>query len=546
MKPTPSDILYISNDDAWIDVARDYFENSVTVNRGDRLQEVIEENRSFDLILIDSELEEFHKDGSETLRTIQDLLQEKWEAVCIGLIGDVEGFYAGDSKKADFFISKSNFSDYHDAFEETHRLWNTFMSDLCRPNIRNEWGKLNCVLVHTPGSEVEFAYPNSDFWNYLFDEQMDPDFARRQHQRFIEFLSRRANVLEMRDLLQTVFERADEETRERYLMDVFFSHWREKKFYRLFQDHNSRYESVKTSIIEELCSASASEIVQYIFQGVNNKNLQDFRELPVDYHLPVINEINNALFTRDPSFSINGGFIVNHMAQEVRLRESRVMQLIFSEHPWFNDYPVESMKDDIADRGQTFEGGDVLAVEENKLAIGWSERTNYRTIGSVANVFLNQYDYHQIYLVPIPQKRAYMHLDTVFTRIGENTAVIHPRALDISGQVQIFESEDGQNQGVVRNKKDFESFDAFLSEEFGVNNIIQTAGGDPAAAKKEQWDDASNCVAIAEDEIVTYQRNSRTNEELKKKGVEVHSFVGNELVRGRGGPRCMTMPINRS
>ncbi|MBR5315247.1 MAG: arginine deiminase, partial [Firmicutes bacterium] len=191
----------------------------------------------------------------------------------------------------------------------------------------------------------------------------------------------------------------------------------------------------------------------------------------------------------------------------------------------------------------SIEGGDVLVLDRETLAIGLSQRTTALGIECFAEKILHQSAFKRVLIFDIPKSRAFMHLDTVFTMVDYDKFTIHP---EIEGPLQLFEvTLDRQGKAHFCTVTD--SLDHILSQYLKIPavQLIRCGGNDLMAAQREQWNDGSNTLCIAPGKVVTYERNYVTNDLLDKKGIEVLSIPSSELSRGRGGPRCMSCPVNR-
>ena len=190
------------------------------------------------------------------------------------------------------------------------------------------------------------------------------------------------------------------------------------------------------------------------------------------------------------------------------------------------------------------EGGDVLVLSDEIVAIGLSQRTTVAGIERFArNVLSEESGYKKILVFDIPKSRAFMHLDTVFTMVDFDKFTIHP---EIEGPLQLFEITLDKN-GEAHFASMTDSLENILKAELGLPavDLIRCGGNDLQAAQREQWNDGSNTLCIAPGKVITYERNYVTNDLLDKNGIEVLTMPSSELSRGRGGPRCMSCPVNR-
>ena len=254
----------------------------------------------------------------------------------------------------------------------------------------------------------------------------------------------------------------------------------------------------------------------------------------------IVAPMPNLYFTRDPFASVGDGVTLNKMYSVTRNRETIYSEYIFNYHP---DYKNQVEK--WYDRYEEFhiEGGDVLNLSETTLAVGISQRTCPEAIDALAqNIFNNPKNkIKRIVAVNIPNNRAMMHLDTVFTQIDFDKFTVHP---GIFCELQVFEVTPKDGEIIV--KEIHGKLDEILEKYLGHPvKLIPCAGGDRIASEREQWNDGSNTLAIKPGVIVVYNRNNVTNEILRKEGLTVIEMPSAELSRGRGGPRCMSMPLVR-
>ena len=253
----------------------------------------------------------------------------------------------------------------------------------------------------------------------------------------------------------------------------------------------------------------------------------------------VVAPMPNLYFTRDPFAMIGNGVSINRMYSETRNRETIYGEYIFTHHPLLKGTP------EYYSRYNTFhiEGGDILNINDKVLAIGISQRTEPDAIDAIAKNIFNDptSPIETILAFNIPNSRAFMHLDTVFTQIDTDKFTIHP---GIMGPLTVFEIT-AAGEG-IKVKEVNGTLESILETYVGHPvELIPCGGGDRIAAEREQWNDGSNTLCIAPGKIVVYERNDVTNKVLRDKGLDLIIVPSAELSRGRGGPRCMSMPIER-
>ena len=230
------------------------------------------------------------------------------------------------------------------------------------------------------------------------------------------------------------------------------------------------------------------------------------------------------------------------MYAETRNRETIFAQYIFDYHPRFAGKNVPR----VYNRTETtrIEGGDELVLSKDVLAIGISQRTDAASIQKMAkNIFDENIGFKHILAFNIGEYRKFMHLDTVFTMVDYDKFSIHP---EIEGELTVYSISQDDN-GEMQIVKEEDTLENILCKYLGLGKVhlIRCGGGNLTAAAREQWNDGSNTLAIAPGEVVVYDRNLITNKLLEEAGVKLNYVPGSELVRGRGGPRCMSMPLER-
>lgn len=402
-------------------------------------------------------------------------------------------------------------------------------------HVTSEIGKLKTVLLHRPGKEVENLTPEY-LSRLLFDDIPFLPSIQKEHDYFATALQN--NGVEVLYLDKLVAEAIHApEVREQFVEKMLIE---------------SKVPSSETHDVlkEYLLSFKNGELVKKIMSGVLKEEIDTTKkvhlyELMSDHYPFYLDPMPNLYFTRDPAAIIGNGISINKMREVARQRESIFMEFIMKHHPRFasHDIPVW------IDRNSNFpiEGGDELVISKDTVAIGVSARTSARAIERLAlNLFEKQTDIKRVLAVEIPKCRAFMHLDTVFTMVDHDKFTIHPEIQGPNGDMNIYILEKGSEPDRVKITHRTNLLET-LKEVLGLKEIalIPCGGGDPIAAAREQWNDGSNTLAIAPGVVVTYDRNYVSNELLRQNGVQVIEVLSSELSRGRGGPRCMSMPIIR-
>ena len=253
----------------------------------------------------------------------------------------------------------------------------------------------------------------------------------------------------------------------------------------------------------------------------------------------------NLYFTRDPFASIGSGISLNKMYSVTRNRETIYAEYIFNYHPEYKEQVTKYY-----DRYNPYhiEGGDILNINNHVLAVGISQRTEPEAIDELAkNLFKNpECEIDTVLAFNIPNSRAFMHLDTVFTQIDYDKFTYHPGIMDTLQVFEITEGDDPDSFEDLTVTEINDSLENILRKYVGRDiTLIPCAGGDKVAAEREQWNDGSNTLCIAPGVVIVYDRNDITNATLRSHGLKVLEMHGAELSRGRGGPRCMSMPLVR-
>ncbi len=403
-------------------------------------------------------------------------------------------------------------------------------------HVTSEIGKLDVVMLKRPGAEVENFTPEM-MPRLLFDDIPYLPIAQKEHDNFADTL--RDNGVEVLYLEKLVVEALDAGGAE--LKIHFLDKMLTESGYAAGMIHHA--------LEEYLLSMTTTEMVVKIMAGVRKNELdfvpQDLVSAAEEQDYPFfLDPMPNLYFTRDPAASIGDGLSINHMTFPARQRESLFMETIIDHHPRFADQGLHVWRD--RDQPGRIEGGDELVLSDTVIAIGVSERTSAGAIEDIARrLFEKKSGFEKVLAIRIPHNHAMMHLDTVFTMINHDQFTVHPGILGEGGQIDswiVTEDRDGELH--VDHHLDLKQV---LKDVLGLDDIdlIPTGGGDPLIADREQWNDGSNTLAIAPGVVVTYNRNYVSNQVLREHGLKVLEVLSSELSRGRGGPRCMSMPLVR-
>lgn len=402
-------------------------------------------------------------------------------------------------------------------------------------NVKSEIMPLKRVLLHRPGNELLNLTPDS-LQRLLFDDIPYLQVAREEHDEFARILTMNGvEVVYLEDLMAEVLDLYPE-LKEKFVKQFVF-------------EAGIKTPKYKNSVIKYLMDYSDNkELVLKTMEGININELTAM-ERDMDHSLVdlvtedskfLADPMPNLVFTRDPFASIGNGISLNKMYAVTRNRETIYAEYIFEYHP---DYKG-TVK--YYDRYNPYhiEGGDILVLNNHVLAIGVSQRTLPESIEQLAlNLFKDpECPFDTVLAFNIPNSRAFMHLDTVFTQIDYDKFTYHPGIMDT---LQVFEIKEDVMEGVkVREIND--SLENILEKYLKRDiTLIPCGGGDKIISEREQWNDGSNTLCIAPGVVVVYNRNNITNAVLRRYGIKVLEMHSSELSRGRGGPRCMSMPLYR-
>jgi arginine deiminase len=391
--------------------------------------------------------------------------------------------------------------------------------------VDSEVGPLRTVLLHRPGPELKRLTPrNND--QLLFDGIPWVDRAQQEHDAFAGVLAAHGvEVLLLADLLITALE--DPRAHAAGVHAVV--------------DERRLGGDLADALRSHLSGVSATMLAGVLTAGMT------FEELPAaegaslvrEMHHPhdfAIDPLPNLLFTRDSSVWIGERVAIASLVMPARQRESSITDLIYAYHPRFR-----STARAYGAHSAPVEGGDVLLLAPGVLAVGVGERTTPAGAESLARSAFADGLAHTVLAVPIAQQRATMHLDTVCTMVDRDAFVMYPAIRDTLSAYSLRPDDEG---GVLVDGP--EPFLTAAAKAMGIDRLrVIDTGLDPVTAEREQWDDGNNTLAVAPGVVVAYERNVETNARLGAAGIEVLPISGSELGSGRGGPRCMSCPVDR-
>ena len=405
-------------------------------------------------------------------------------------------------------------------------------------HVGNEVGALRRVIVHRPGLEMHRLTPDNRE-QYLFDEILWVERAQQEHDHFVQVMQERGiEVLHLDDLLRETI--AVPEARAHVL------------------DHSldeRHFGPLAAGAVRELFDGmDDAELTTYLIGGITKAEVLDRISSPQSLvveqlasHEALMSPLPNHLFARDTSAWIYGGVAVNSMHKKARRRETVHYDAIYRYHPMFAQAGMKWWSHGIDSGPATAEGGDILVLGNGVILVGLSERTTAQGVERLARRLLASGEVTTVIALDMPKARAVMHLDTVMTMVDQESFTRYLGLPDLpSWTLTAGDEVDGELQlNVTRHAP--EDMDKVIARSLGLEKLrILAADQDPRAAAREQWDDGCNLLALEPGVVLAYARNTVTNDYLRGLGIEVLEIDGGELGRGRGGPRCMSCPIERA
>lgn len=409
----------------------------------------------------------------------------------------------------------------------------------------SEAGRLRTVLVAAPGLAHTRLTPDT-CRDLLFDEVLWVERARADHEEFRSVMaSRGVEVLELHDMLTTVV--TDPRARDWIL------------------DRRITAEDVGLGLMaptrEWLVSLTPDRLAEHLIGGVSYNELPDefggtflsvLRDGLLDQHEWILPPLPNTLFMRDNTSWIYDGVTLNPMYWPARRPETLLTAAIYAFHPrfvdarfsvWFGDREEPGRAGSHGSSGATLEGGDVMPIGNDTVLVGMGERTSHQAITQLAASLFRHGAAEQVIIAGLPNSRAAMHLDTVFTFCDADTVTAFGPVVDHIVPLVLRPSSTASSGLALERFPG--SFVEAVGGALGVDLRVVNTGGDVYGMHREQWDDGNNVVALEPGVVIGYDRNVGTNRLLRQAGIEVLEISASELGRGRGGGRCMTCPIAR-
>ncbi len=407
-------------------------------------------------------------------------------------------------------------------------------------NVKSEIAPLKKVLLHRPGNELLNLTPDT-LGRLLFDDIPYLPDAVKEHEEFVSILrSNGIEVVFLEDLMTDVLNISGEIEDKFIRQFIYEAGIRTPKYKNLVFEYLKSFVNKKELVLKTMEGIKIGDISRK--KREVEKSLVDLVSEESEF---IADPLPNLYFTRDPFASVGNGVVLNKMYSVTRSRETIYAEYIFNYHPDFKDKLYK-----LYDRYLPYhiEGGDVLNLNDHIIAVGISQRTEAAAIDELAKNIFRTPDctVDTILAFNIPVSRAFMHLDTVFTQIDYDKFTYHPGIMETLQVFEITEGDIPDSDEDLNVKEVNGSLEEILEKYLGRKiTLIPCAGGEKTSSEREQWNDGTNTLCIAPGVVVVYNRNNITNNILREHGIKVFEMNSAELSRGRGGPRCMSMPLVR-
>jgi len=404
-----------------------------------------------------------------------------------------------------------------------------------RIHVTSEIGALRSVLVHTPGRELEAVTPGTRE-DYLYDDLIGLEVSAREHQRLVAVLRHFSTVHEISTLLvETLAVPAARHDLVARTLEL----------------------APSDQLARQIADSPAEALVRMLVEGIEEQ------VGPIAMALNesgfVLPPLPNLFFPRDIGMVIGEHAVVGSMRYGIRWPEELLIKTIFQHHPALANAGILYDGSEERRSSSTLEGGDVHVLREDLLLVGYSERSSPGALDQLCEQVFAQTTITDVLVVVMPKEPTAIHLDMLWTQVDRDLCVVYPPLFIGPERLTILHRHKGE--AAVREAPDL--FAALARVGMPMDPI--SAGGERRLdQEREQWASGCNFFAVRPGVVISYLRNQRTLEEMDRAGFRILSSTdalaidewgargrtvitleGGELVRGGGGPRCMTLPVRR-